>query len=155
MTPDPSMLARWLRRAGLLVTLAFVALVATATPVLAQIAPNGDVSPDTPSSAYLTINNTLVLIITGAVLPVLNGFLLRPENPGWMKVLVASVVATAAHAFSQVIQQDGTAVLTQEWLLGLSLTIVAMIASYIGVWKPALNPNATLPTPVQPQARGG
>jgi hypothetical protein len=137
---------RWLNRWLVFAAVAAVAFVAAASPVMAQIAPDGDVSPDAPSSAYLTVNNTLVLILTGAVIPIVNGLLLRPENPSWVKVLIASLVGTAVHAFSQVVQADGTAVLTQEWTLGLVITLGSMVATYLGVWKPAVDPNAKLPS---------
>ncbi len=136
----------WLRRAALGAMAVVIAIVATASIAAAQIAPNGDVSPDAPASAYLTVNNTLVLLLTGAVIPIVNGLLLRPDNPSWVKVLVASVVATVAHGLSQAVQADGTAVLTQEWLLGLVLTVASMIAAYLGIWKPAIDPNAKLPS---------
>lgn len=143
---------RWLQRAALFIGVAVMALAVCAAPALAQIAPDGDVSPDTPAGSYLTINNTLVLILTGAVIPLLNGFFLRPENPGWVKVLVSSVFATIAHGFSQTIQDDGTAFLTQEWALGLALTIAAMIGTYIGIWKPTIDPNRTFPSVQDPLA---
>lgn len=134
---------RYVRRLLALAAVAVLGVLWFAGPALAQVAPNGDVSPDAPVSAYLTVNNTLVLILTGALIPVVNGLLLRPTNPAWVKVLVSSAFATAVHAFSQAIQNDGTAVLTQEWFLGLAITIGTMVAAYLGVWKPVVNPNAT------------
>lgn len=134
---------RYVRRLLALAAVAVLGVLWFAGPALAQVAPDGNVSPDAPVSAYLTINNTLVLLITGSLIPVVNGLLLRPENPAWVKVLLSSVVATIAHAFSQVIQADGTAVVSQEWFLGLAITIGTMVATYLGVWKPVVNPNAT------------
>lgn len=132
-----------LKRLLALAAVAIGFVIVSAGPALAQVAPDGDVSPDAPASAYLTINNTLVLVITGSLIPVVNGLLLRPTNPAWAKVLVSSAFATAVHAFSQTIQDDGTAVLSQEWFLGLAITIGTMVATYLGVWKPVVNPNAT------------
>ena len=125
---------------------ALAALVASACPALAQVATDGDISPDAPVSAYLTLNNTIVLVLTGAVIPLVNGLLLRPSNPAWVKALVADVFAVVVHAFSQAIQADGTAFLSQEWFLGLAITIVAMAASYFQVWKPVVDPNERVPT---------
>jgi hypothetical protein len=127
---------------------AFVAvLFVLASPALAQVAPDGNVSPDAPVSAYLTINNMLVLMATGTLVPIINGLLLRPSNPTIVKILVANLFATAVHALSQVIQADGTAVLSQEWLLGLGMTLLTMTAAYFGIWAP-LDINAKMPTPV-------
>lgn len=137
-----------LRRSGLALVVALTALVLMATPAMAQVAPDGNVSPDAPVSTYLTINNTVVLLITGALVPLVNGLLLRPTNPEWAKVLVANLFATLVHSFSQIIQDDGTAFLTQEWAVGLGVTLLSMTAAYYGVWKPLVNPNASLPTVV-------
>jgi hypothetical protein len=134
---------RYVRRPLALAAVAVLGVLWFAGPALAQVAPNGDVSPDAPVSAYLTVNNALVLVITGSLIPVVNGLLLRPTNPAWVKVLVSSAFATAVHAFSQTVQDDGTAILTQEWFLGLAITIGTMVATYLGVWKPVVNPNAT------------
>lgn len=125
---------------------AAVVLILTATPALGQVAPDGDVSPDAPVSAVFTVNNLLVVFATGTLVPIVNGFLLRPSNSQVVKVLVANAFATAVHAFSQAIQADGTAVLSQEWFVGLAMTLITMTAMYGGVWKPLLNPNETLPT---------
>jgi hypothetical protein len=135
-----------LRRLAVAFVLGAVLLLVWAVPAWAQVAPDGDVSPDAPASAYLTVNNTLVLLLTGAVLPLVNGLLLRPDNPRWVKVLVAGMVAAFTHAVSQVVQADGTAVFTQEWVLGLVLTWAGMFGAYYGIWKPAVDPNAVLPT---------
>jgi hypothetical protein len=126
--------------------LAVACLVMSAAPALAQVAPDGNASPDAPVSAVFTVNNLLVVFLTGTLVPILNGFLLRPENPTWVKVLVANALGTIVHAFSQVIQEDGTAVLTQEWFVGLGMTLVTMAAMYGNFWKPLTNPNSTLPT---------
>lgn len=136
------------RRLAALVALVFVGLVATAGPALAQVAPDGNVSPDAPAGSYLTVNNTLVLVLTGAVIPLVNGLLLRATNPAWVKGLVSSLFAVAVHDFSQMIQDDGTALLSQEWCLGLAITLISMTAAYLQVWKPLVNPNASLPTVV-------
>jgi len=135
-------LLRWLVGA----CVALVAVVLFAAPALAQVAPDGDASPDAPVSAVFTVNNLLVVFLTGTLVPIVNGFLLRPSNSAVVKVLVANAFATAVHAFSQAIQEDGTAVLSQEWFVGLAMTLITMTAMYGGVWKPLLNPNETMPT---------
>jgi hypothetical protein len=135
-----------LKRLLALAAVAVGFILVSAGPALAQVAPDGDVSPDTPVSAYLTLNNTVVLLLTGAVIPLINGLLLRPTNPAWVKALVADLFAVGVHAFSQEIQDDGTAFLSQEWFLGLGVTMVAMAAAYFQVWKPIVDPNRRLPT---------
>lgn len=112
-------------RRKLLAALAILACVAIAAcePATAAVFQTGDVTPDSPVSSYLTVNNTVV-----------------------QKVLVAQAVGTVAHQFGQMIQEDGAAVLSQQWFIGLALTIGVMITSYLGIWKPALDPNRTLPT---------
>jgi len=124
-----------------------VSLFILAGPALAQVAPDGNVSPDTPASAYLTVNNMLVLMATGTLVPIINGLLLRPGNPAVVKILVANLFATAVHAVSQTIQDDGTAFLSQEWALGLGMTLLTMTAAYFGIWAP-LGVNEKMPTVV-------
>jgi hypothetical protein len=121
-------------------------VVVLAGPAVAQVAPDGDVGPDSPVSAYLTVDNTLVLFATGALIPLINGLLLRETNPAWVKALVADVFAVIVHAFSMEIQDDGTAFLSQEWFVGLAITVVGMTAAYLKVWRPIVNVNRRLPT---------
>lgn len=113
-------------------------LIAGATVAGAQVAPDGNASPDAPASAVFTVNNTLVTLILGALAPLLIGFLLKPTNPEWVKVLVGGLVATAVTAVSQAVQTDGTAALSQEWLLQLGLQWAAQIGAYYGIWNPVL-----------------
>jgi hypothetical protein len=136
------------RAATAIVVAAAAAVVLLAAPAAGQVAPDGDVSPDTPVSALATVNNALVVLAISTLVPIVNGLLLRPSNPAWVKVLVANLFATAVHAFAQTVQDDGTAFLTQEWALGLITTLLAMTAAYVGFWKPLLDPDATLPTPL-------
>lgn len=111
-----------------------------------SVVQEGDSSPDSGIGLTLTVNNTLVTILVGTIIPLVNGLLVRPSNPAWVKTLLASLLAVAATAFSQAIQADGSAFLSQEWFLTLAVTWIAMIATYYGLWKPTLNPNEALPT---------
>lgn len=141
-----------IRRCLLVLLAAAGAVLAAAGPAVAQVAEDGNASPDAPVSAVFTVNNVMVMFILGAVIPIVNGFLLRPNNPGWVKVLVSQLVATAAHGLSQVVQEDGTAVLTQEWLVGLAFTSLVMVATYANVWRPVVDPNRNIPTGIDTPA---
>lgn len=126
------------------------AVIAGCEPAVAQAVESGD----DPIAAYFTFDRTVVLVLTGCVIPFVNGLLLRQSNPTWVKVLVANLFATAVHAFMQVIGPDGAAVLSHDWLLGLGLTLATMTVTYLGLWKPVVDPNATLPT-VVPSGHAG
>jgi hypothetical protein len=107
-----------------------------AAPAFAQVAEDGNVTPDAPLGSVLTINNTWVTILLGVVAPLVTGFLLRPQNPPAVKLLVASLVGIGFHAVSEVVQQDGTAVFSQEWLVKLVLLLAAEFGTYTHVWNP-------------------
>lgn len=130
-----ALLARWALAA---VAVGAVALVLLAAAAGAQVAPDGNASPDTPASAVFTVNNSLVTLLLGAVLPLVTGALLRPTNPEWIKVLVGGLVATLATAISQAVQADGSAAFSQEWFLQLALLWAAQIGAYYGIWNPVL-----------------
>ncbi len=113
-------------------------LYLTAGPAGAQVATDGNASPDTPAGAVFTVNNTLVTLILGAVAPLVVGILVRPTNPSWVKVLVGGVAATVITAVSQAVQADGSAALSQEWFLQLALQLAAQVGAYYGIWNPVL-----------------
>ncbi|HEV2928876.1 MAG TPA: hypothetical protein VGW74_09295 [Propionibacteriaceae bacterium] len=127
-----------IRRLPVALAVVGVTLALSADRALAQVAPGGDASPDAPASAVFTVNNTLVTVLLGVVAPLVTGFLLRPTNPAWVKVLVAGMVGTAFTAVSQVVQDDGTAALSQEWFLQLALLLAAQFGAYYGIWNPVL-----------------
>lgn len=123
-----------------LLAVAFLAVLWAAGPAFAQETPgqvvDGDLSPDTPFGSYFTVSNTLVTLLLAGVLPLVIGVLLKPGNPPVVKGLVAMLVTTAGHALSQAVQADGTAVLSQEWLVQLAITFLATIGAYYGAWNP-------------------
>ena len=99
-------------------------------------AQTGDASPDAPVGTVFTINNSLVLLLTGLVIPLINGLLNHPANPAWVKIGLAGALAAVGNAFVQAIQADGTAVLSQEWLLQTVIIFATSIGTYLGVWDP-------------------
>lgn len=109
------------------------ALFLTASAAFAQ---EGDASPDAPVGTVFTINNSLVLLLTGLVVPLVNGLLNHPANPAWIKIGLAGALAAVGNAFIQAIQADGTAVLSQEWILQTVIVFATAIGTYLGVWDP-------------------
>ena len=109
------------------------ALFLTASAAVAQ---TGDASPDDPVGTVFTINNSLVLLLTGLVIPLVNGLLNHPANPAWVKIGLAGALAAVGNAFVQAIQDDGTAVLSQEWILQTVIVFATSIGTYLGVWDP-------------------
>lgn len=128
----------------LLAVLALVAVAAIGAcePAVAQAIDSGDASV----APFFTFDRTLVLVLTGFGVPFVNGLLLKASNPAWVKVLAANLFGTAVHAFMQVVGPDGAAIFSRDWLLGLGLTLATMTVTYLGYWRPVVDPNATAPT---------
>lgn len=121
-----------LRRLAAVLVLALGLLVASASTALAQA---GDASPDAPASATLTLNNLAVQLLLGAVLPLAIGLVQRPENPGWVKSIVAVVLAFVATGISEAVQADGSAILSVGFLVDGIIVAATAIVSYLGLWS--------------------
>ncbi len=104
----------------------------------AQVAPDGNASPDAPVSSVFTVNNTLVTLITGLLIPLVVGVLARPTNPAWVKLGLAVGVTGVANLFLQAVQSDGTAVLSQEFWVQAAILLATALGSYARIWQPLL-----------------
>lgn len=93
---------------------------------------SGEVT-DTPG---LTISEVGVSVVTGMVLPVVYGFLVRPSNPPFVKVVGGIIVAASASLVLNAVQADGTAVVSWQQVVDVALVYVPQLAAYLGVWKP-------------------
>lgn len=109
----------------------------------AQTAPDGNASPDAPVSAVFTVNNTLVTLLVGAVIPLVVGLLTREDNPAWVKIGLAAAVTAVANYFLQTIQDDGTAVLSQEWLVQAVVMFATALGTYARIWSPLARDQGT------------
>lgn len=117
------------------------ALLTLAGPAAAQVTPDDDVV-----APVLVIGAPTVTLIVATLLPLLNGLALRTSNPTWVKALVANGIGIVAYSITQVVADDGSAFLTEAWFHGLVASLVVMAATYFGVWRPLVNPNARVPT---------
>lgn len=81
----------------------------------------------------------VVVILTGAVLPLLTSFLMRPTMPEWVKVILGGLAALVATAVAENIQADGSALISYEFLLQAFGTWVVSVLAYLGAYKPATN----------------
>jgi hypothetical protein len=120
--------------AALMLTLVVVVLVAA--DVAGAQDPTGNASPDSPVGTVFTVNNTLVTMATGLLVPLLVGLLTHPQNPAWVKVGLAGALSAAANLAAQAIQADGTAVFSQEFALQVAIVFASALGSYFGVWDP-------------------
>lgn len=142
--PPGVLRARRLRRLLIAVTVvAMAGLVLWAQAAGAQVAPDGNASPDAPVSAVFTVNNTLVTLLTGAIVPLVVGLLTREDNPAWVKLGLAVAVTGVANLFLQAIQDDGTAVLSQEWLVQAVIIFATALGTYARVWQPLARERGT------------
>lgn len=132
-----------LRRVAAVVLTVALTLTGAASVAGAQVVPDGNASPDTPVSAVFTVNNTLVAILVGAVIPLVVGLLTREDNPAWIKLGLAAGVTAVANLFVQAIQDDGTAVLSQEWLVQALVMFATALGTYARVWQPLARDRGT------------
>src|SRR5919106_2421098 len=91
---------------GFLVGPGGVSIFASTPAAAALLDHPGDSSPDAAIGRQLTVNNAVVTVLVGTVLPFVNGLLVRPTNPAWVKTLLASLIAVVATALSQAAQAD-------------------------------------------------
>lgn len=110
--------------------------------------------PDDPAGAWFTINNTLVTILTGLVVPIAVGLAMRPENPPWIKATVAVAFSELGNLIQNAIQDDGVAVISQAHALQWAVITATAIGTYIGIYNPLTarsgGLNATLPDVAPP-----
>lgn len=103
----------------------------------------GDASPDSPVGDVFTVNQSLVLILTGLVVPIVVGILSRPGLPAVLGVGLNGAVSAVATMFVQAISDDGSAILSQEWLLQAALVFGTSMATYLGVYRPIARDRGT------------
>jgi len=84
-----------------------------------------------------TLFESMVVILTGVVLPFLASFVMRPTMPEWVKVLLGGLVAIVATLVAESIQTDGSAFVSWEFVLQAFGTWAVSVLTYIGAWKPA------------------
>jgi hypothetical protein len=110
--------------------------------------------PDAPAGAWFTINNTLVTILTGLIVPIAVGLAMRVENPPWIKATVAVAFAELGNLIQNAIQDDGVAVISQVHALQWAIITATAIGTYLGIYNPLTarsgGLNATLPTVLPP-----
>jgi hypothetical protein len=110
--------------------------------------------PDAPAGAWFTINNTLVTILTGLIVPLAVGLLMRPENPPWVKATVAVAVSELGNLIQNAVQSDGVAVISQAHALQWAIVTATAIGTYLGIYNPHTarsgGLNATLPSVAPP-----
>jgi hypothetical protein len=147
LTHDEGEYMKYALRAGLI---ALVLLIMGAAAAGAQVVPDGNASPDTPVSAVFTVNNTLVTLITGLVVPLVVALLARASNPAWVKIGLNAAVSAVATSFLSAVQDDGTAVLSQEWFVQAGVIFAASIMAYLGVWNPLASRQGGINTAMGP-----
>ncbi len=110
-------------------------LLVLAGPAGAQ-AVDGTTDPDAPVGAIITLDNTWVYLITALLLPFVIGLVTKDSMPGWVKVGLAGAIGTVATAFLELVQDDGSAIISQEFLLKAVVTVGSAMFAYGNVWKP-------------------
>jgi hypothetical protein len=84
----------------------------------------------------LTVSQQVVAIVTGLLLPVLNGLVMKTATLSeGAKAAIAALIAAIAAVIVQATQADGTAVFTGSLLLTFALVYLPQVASYLGFWK--------------------
>jgi hypothetical protein len=95
-----------------------------------------NLSPDTTVGGF-TIFEPVVVLLTGALLPLAASFLMRPTMPEWVKVVLGGAAAVVATLVAESIQEDGSAFVSYEFLLQAAGTWLVSVLVYLGLYKPA------------------
>jgi Family of unknown function (DUF5699) len=96
----------------------------------------GDLEPDSPIGAWFTMSNVLVTLLVGSVVPFAVAFFSNPANPSWWKLALAGVFAEVGNLISNAVQDDGTAVFSQEHAVQLIVIFATALFAYARVWNP-------------------
>lgn len=97
-----------------------------------------NLSPDATVGGF-TIYEPVVILLTGALLPLATSFLMRPTMPSWVKVVLGGATAVLATLIAENVQEDGSAFVSYEFLLQAAGTWVVSVLAYLGAYKPATN----------------
>lgn len=97
-----------------------------------------DLDPN-ESVAGFTLFEPVVVVLTGAILPLVTSFLMRPTMPQWVKVILGGLAAVVATVVAESLQADGSAFVSYEFALQAVGTWAVSVLAYIGVYKPATN----------------
>jgi hypothetical protein len=109
-----------------------------------------ELSPDAP--AVFTVNETVVSLVMGTLLPVVVGVLLRDGTPNWVKVVVGGAVAVLATLIKEAIQADGSATFSQDFVIQFFMVWIPQVAAYYGIWRPLSINTVTGPGVIGPAA---
>jgi hypothetical protein len=97
-----------------------------------------DLDPDSSVGGF-TLFQPAVVVLTGAVLPLLTSFLVRPSMPQWVKVVLGGLAAIVTTLVVENVQADGSAFVSYEFLLQAFGTWAVSVLTYIGAWKQVTN----------------
>ena len=84
----------------------------------------------------IVIDDTLVKIAVGLVLPALTGLATKWNASATVKQVVAIVLAAVSAVIIENTVEDGSAVLSSEVLLDAAILYGVQILSYLGIYKP-------------------
>jgi len=78
---------------------------------------------------------TLILILIGAVTPLITGLLTKASASGTVKSLVAVALTLVGAVITWVIEHDG-GFTVKEFVVWFAIVFVTHVATYYGAWKP-------------------
>lgn len=128
-------MTRTLRR--LLVALGIVA-GAVMLPVAVFAA--SDIPPpqglETGSDALFSIDASIVAILLGVIIPILNGLVTKITTSAGVKAVLTLALSTVAGIVTTATTDGGDAIFSSALVLNTALTFITSVAAYAGLWKP-------------------
>lgn len=104
------------------------------------VAVAADVPPpqglETGADSLFEIDATIVAILLGTIIPVLNGLVTKLTTSAGVKAILTLVLSTIAGLVTTATTDGGDAVFSGALLLNTSLSFVLAVATYAGFWKP-------------------
>jgi hypothetical protein len=123
---------------GLIVGAVIAILGLFALPYLAAAA--SDQPPptgiDAGADALFELDATVVAILLGTVIPILNGLVTKLTTSSAVKAVITLVLSALAGLLTTATTEGGDSVFSEALVLNSALSFLFAIATYAGVWKP-------------------
>lgn len=87
--------------------------------------------------AVFVIAAPIVLLVTGVLIPLVTGLVTKWTLPSWIKGAMTVVLNAVAAGIAVAVTADGTAVVSNEWLLSTLYGCMVSLIAYAKLFLPA------------------
>jgi hypothetical protein len=91
---------------------------------------------ETGADALFSIDATIVAILLGVIIPILNGIVTKITTSAGVKAVLTLALATVAGLVTTATTDGGDAIFSSALVLNTALTFITSVATYAGLWKP-------------------